>query len=62
MQGVGWRREEIEALVKLSRYIIFRMNHQGANSCYVGCLQSPEHCVLQESSTRSLFLPVEING
>ncbi len=47
MPGVSRRREEIEALVKLSRDIIFRMNHQGTNSCDVSCLQSPEHGVLQ---------------
>lgn len=47
MQGVGWRREEIETLVKLSGCIVFGMDCQSANSCNIGSLQSPKNSVLQ---------------
>ncbi len=47
MQRISWRREEIEAFVKLSGSIIFCVDYQGANSCNVGSLESPEHGVLQ---------------
>ena len=38
MQGVGWRREEIETLVKLSSCVRFGMDCQGTNSYNVGSL------------------------
>ncbi|CAI4032295.1 hypothetical protein DNFV4_02724 [Nitrospira tepida] len=62
MQGISWRRKEIEAPVKFSGRLIFGMDHQGTNSCNVGSLESPEHRVLQQSSTDPLFLPAEIDG
>ena len=49
-------------LVESFGYIIFRVDHEGANSCNVGGVKCPEHGIFQQRSTDPFALPMRIYG
>ena len=49
-------------LVKSPRFVILRMNGKGANTCDIGRLKGPFHCIFENARANAPALPVTRSG
>ena len=56
MVGIGWGRDEVEALIERLGVVILRVGGEGSESGDVGGLQSTKHGVLKQASSETFSL------
>ena len=61
MVGIAWRGFEVKSFIEPLRFVILCMNAKSADPCNFRSLKSAQHCIFQESGSKSLALPRDGN-